>query len=318
MELLCLVGAVLSLGAMLVEALRDSVVFFCLWALYLSMYQVSCCIQRFFSPPRLLLWFPFSYWPCVFIAGGPGIPLLPVVSRDLYISESLVFVNNAIVSWIVSITPQQYLSLCLSRDNLLLEMGFLCILVAPLTIIRGSRGVREHDRVTFWLIRWLLFRLMFASGVVKLTSRCPTWWGLTGVWQTVSVTQMSGSQELNRLPVDPGWVSRISTIFFLWSYRQLWRTTMRLSVSPPRWPGLPTSCRCGGRSWVWWGPSSLRSLHPCSSSARSADSGLAHFICRWAEIQILLFDCFHFSTLASLFIFSLLTNNHLVLWVHCC
>lgn len=22
---------------------------------------------------------------------------------------------------------------------------------------------------------------MFASGVVKLTSRCPTWWGLTGV-----------------------------------------------------------------------------------------------------------------------------------------
>lgn len=68
----------------------------------------------------------------------------------------------------------------LFRDNLLLETGFLCILVAPLTLIRGSRGVREHDRVTFWLTRWLLFRLMFASGVVKLTSRCPTWWGLTG------------------------------------------------------------------------------------------------------------------------------------------
>lgn len=115
MELLCLLGVALSLAATLVEALRDSVVFFCLWALYLSMYQVG----------QVFLYF----------------------------------------QW----------------DNLLLETGFLCILVAPLTFIRGSRGVREHDRVTFWLIRWLLFRLMFASGVVKLTSRCPTWWGLTAL-----------------------------------------------------------------------------------------------------------------------------------------
>lgn len=41
MELLCLIGAALSLAATLLEAFRDSVVFFCLWALYLSMYQVS-------------------------------------------------------------------------------------------------------------------------------------------------------------------------------------------------------------------------------------------------------------------------------------
>lgn len=60
MELLCLVGAVLSLAATLVEALRDSVVFFCLWALYLSMYQVS--LQHpVGSFNRLLLWFPFSH-----------------------------------------------------------------------------------------------------------------------------------------------------------------------------------------------------------------------------------------------------------------
>ncbi|KAM3609466.1 uncharacterized protein V6R79_015311 [Siganus canaliculatus] len=115
MELLCLLGSVLSLAAVLVEAFRDSVVFFFLWALYLSLYQVG----------QVFLYF----------------------------------------QW----------------DNLLLETGFLCILVAPLTLIRGSRAVREHDRVTFWLIRWLLFRLMFASGVVKLTSRCPTWWGLTAL-----------------------------------------------------------------------------------------------------------------------------------------
>lgn len=52
MELLCLVGAALSLAATLVEAFRDSVVFFCLWVLYMSMYQVSVCdgsVWVFFS-----------------------------------------------------------------------------------------------------------------------------------------------------------------------------------------------------------------------------------------------------------------------------
>lgn len=32
-----------------------------------------------------------------------------------------------------------------------------------------------------FLLQWLLFRLMFASGVVKLTSGCPTWWSLTAL-----------------------------------------------------------------------------------------------------------------------------------------
>ncbi|NXD32070.1 LMF2 factor, partial [Spelaeornis formosus] len=68
------------------------------------------------------------------------------------------------------------------RDSLLLEAGFLAVLVAPLRLLRaGSLAWSPHDSVTFWAVRWLLFRLMFASGVVKLTSRCPTWWGLTAL-----------------------------------------------------------------------------------------------------------------------------------------
>ncbi|NXT58563.1 LMF2 factor, partial [Pluvianellus socialis] len=67
-------------------------------------------------------------------------------------------------------------------DSLLLEAGFLAVLVAPLRLLKWrSTAWRPHDSVTFWLVRWLLFRLMFASGVVKLTSRCPTWWGLTAL-----------------------------------------------------------------------------------------------------------------------------------------
>nr|XP_054098949.1 lipase maturation factor 2 isoform X2 [Callithrix jacchus] len=72
-------------------------------------------------------------------------------------------------------------------DSLLLETGFLAVLVAPLRPAshrkqapQGRRaGALPHEGLPFWLVRWLLFRLMFASGVVKLTSRCPAWWGLT-------------------------------------------------------------------------------------------------------------------------------------------
>ncbi|CAN8003854.1 unnamed protein product [Ixodes pacificus] len=72
------------------------------------------------------------------------------------------------------------------RDILLLEVGFLCILVAPLGMFQRTLGLSSswrlphnpHDRVSVWLLRWLLFRFMFSSGVVKLTSMCPAWWGL--------------------------------------------------------------------------------------------------------------------------------------------
>ncbi|EEC00253.1 lipase maturation factor, putative, partial [Ixodes scapularis] len=71
-------------------------------------------------------------------------------------------------------------------DILLLEVGFLCILVAPLGMFQRTLGLSSswrlphnpHDKVSVWLLRWLLFRFMFSSGVVKLTSMCPAWWGL--------------------------------------------------------------------------------------------------------------------------------------------
>lgn len=54
---------------------------------------------------------------------------------------------------------------------------YLCLYMPP--PLRPE--VSCHTSVTMWLVKWLLFRLMFASGVVKLTSHCPTWWGLTAL-----------------------------------------------------------------------------------------------------------------------------------------
>ncbi|XP_041367323.1 lipase maturation factor 2-like isoform X2 [Gigantopelta aegis] len=70
-------------------------------------------------------------------------------------------------------------------DILLLEVGFLTLLIAPFNfnLLQRTRVPthHQHDTINMWLVKWLLFRLMFASGVVKLTSRCPTWWGLTAL-----------------------------------------------------------------------------------------------------------------------------------------
>ncbi|RMB90234.1 hypothetical protein DUI87_33370 [Hirundo rustica rustica] len=146
MELLCLLGLLGALGALLCERLRDCLLFALLRVCYLSLYQVG----------QVFLYF----------------------------------------QW----------------DSLLLEAGFLAVLVAPLRLLRrGSPSWRPHDAVTFWGVRWLLFRLMFASGVVKLSSRCPTWWGLTALTYHYESQCLPtpGAWLAHQLPV---WLQKLSVV----------------------------------------------------------------------------------------------------------
>ena len=66
-------------------------------------------------------------------------------------------------------------------DILLLEAGFISIFLAPLqwrlTLSRKS----PPRRLALLLLWWLLFRLMFASGAVKLISNDDVWWNLTAL-----------------------------------------------------------------------------------------------------------------------------------------
>jgi hypothetical protein len=65
-------------------------------------------------------------------------------------------------------------------DILLLETGFLAIFLAPPHIV-PRLSQRSPSVIIIWLFRWLIFRLMFSSGVVKLASGDPTWRSLSAL-----------------------------------------------------------------------------------------------------------------------------------------
>jgi lipase maturation factor 1 len=60
-------------------------------------------------------------------------------------------------------------------DVLLLEAGFLAILLAPWELWSRVGSIVSPPLLVIWLFWWLLFRLMFSSGFVKLNSGDSSW-----------------------------------------------------------------------------------------------------------------------------------------------
>jgi hypothetical protein len=83
-------------------------------------------------------------------------------------------------------------------DTLLLEAGLLTILWAPMALWPQFVWPGTPPRAALWLSRWLLFRLMWSSGVVKLLSGDPT-------WRSLSATHFHYETQ----PI-PSWVSHFA------------------------------------------------------------------------------------------------------------
>jgi lipase maturation factor 1 len=66
-------------------------------------------------------------------------------------------------------------------DNLLLEAGFLLIFLVPHPFRIHFKPFVRPSIVVIWLLRWLLFRLMFESGMVKILSGDTNWSHLTAL-----------------------------------------------------------------------------------------------------------------------------------------
>jgi len=90
-------------------------------------------------------------------------------------------------------------------DILLLETGFLAIFLAPRRWLPKLSRETPPSLTVLWLLRWLLFRLMFMSGAVKLLSADSTWWNLTA---------LNVHYETQPLPTWIGWYAHQSPEWF--------------------------------------------------------------------------------------------------------
>ncbi len=99
-------------------------------------------------------------------------------------------------------------------DLLLLETGFLAIFFAPWRLISRMRTDAPPSRIVLWLLRLLLFKLMFLSGIVKLIDDNPTeltWHKLTALdfhYETQCIPNVVAwyAHQL------PAWIHRYGTL----------------------------------------------------------------------------------------------------------
>jgi len=90
-------------------------------------------------------------------------------------------------------------------DNLLLEAGFLAIFLAPLQWLPRFSREAPPSRIVLWLLRLLLFKLMFSSGCVKLLSGDPNWRNLTA---------LTFHYQTQPLPTWIGWYANQLPLWF--------------------------------------------------------------------------------------------------------
>ncbi len=126
-----------------------------------------------------------------------GVAIAAMVLVGFFERAGLAFLFVLYLS--LSSAGQEFLSF--QWDALLIEVGFLAIFLG-------------NSRVVVWLFRWLLFRLMFLSGAVKLLSHDPSWRGLTALsfhyW-----TQPLPNRISWYMAQLPDWFQKMSTAWVL-------------------------------------------------------------------------------------------------------
>jgi predicted DCC family thiol-disulfide oxidoreductase YuxK len=127
------------------------------------------------------------YWllPTVFWMNAGNAALHVVcalgVAGSLAVAAGFIPATGLLLSWALYLSllgiGQDFLRF--QWDTLLLEAGMVAVLLAPWRW--RLRGLAPPPRPALWLARWLVFRLMFTSAVVKLASGDPTWRDLTAL-----------------------------------------------------------------------------------------------------------------------------------------
>lgn len=192
-----------------------------------------------------------------------------------------------------------YLSLCCAGqiffgyqwDALLLETTLVAIYLAPWAVLPLWRR-SDPPRIARWMLWWLLFRLMFLSGLVKLTSGDLTWRNLTA---------LTFHYETQPLPTPlawyvhqwPAWWHKTSCVIlfaielvapFLICAPRVWRHTAALTMA-----GLMVLIALTGNYTyfnfltialcllclddAWWSRALRRALEPAREAVRAVPAG---------------------------------------------
>src|SRR5947207_8303036 len=123
-----------------------------------------------------LCWFNSSNGFLHFLCGGGvAFALLLILGIAPAICLTALFV------FYLSLTIGGQTFLSFQWDILLLETGFLSILLAPWQLWQKRGQETPVSRAALFLLKLLLFKLTVMSGVVKLTSGDDCWWNLTAL-----------------------------------------------------------------------------------------------------------------------------------------
>jgi len=121
-------------------------------------------VERYWLLPSVF-WFDCSDTSLKLVCGA-GVVLSMIVILGFGRAATLF----PLWAFYLSLTTAGQIFMGYQWDALLLEAGFLAIFLAP-PGLRRSPSPRE----VLFLLRWLLFRLMLSSGIVKLASGDPAW-----------------------------------------------------------------------------------------------------------------------------------------------
>jgi lipase maturation factor 1 len=149
-------------------------------------------------------WGPDRFWslPTLFWLHAGDVFLRAICL--LGAGASLFVMAHRAVGWSLLIAWGFYLSLFhvaqpflgFQWDTLLLETGFLALFLAPWRRPKVADYESHPSRLVLFLFRFLLFRVVFSSGLVKVLSQDPTWKDFTALYY---------HYETQPLPTWIGW-----------------------------------------------------------------------------------------------------------------
>ena len=146
--------------------------------------------------PTLFWWGNADVTILSIAAGGGALAFVSLLTKPHSLWQRFVFV--LLWAYYLSIVNAGQVFMSYQWDWLLVEVGFLAIFLKPVS-----------SRV--WLFRWLLFRLIFESGIVKLLSHDPTWHNLTALnfhyWTQPIPTPLAWYMNLL-----PEWFQKLSVV----------------------------------------------------------------------------------------------------------